>query len=111
MCFQNPLWKTVESGPQAYLCFCTALPDVPYCFDYWYDKKNPNSDSLLIFGNDTGAINLLTFFKPVTQLFDIPFKNDGGAHKIFMQVRTYPNDPKFSEQSDHGRSELSSKSN
>ena len=63
-----------------------ALPDVPYSFDYWYDKKNPNSDSLLIFGNDTGDINLMTFFKPVTQLFDIPFKSDGGAHKIFMQV-------------------------
>ncbi|KAL4240997.1 hypothetical protein ACF0H5_001776 [Mactra antiquata] len=62
-----------------------ALPDVPYCFDYWYDKRNPNSESLLIFGNDTGAINLMYFSKPVTQLFDIPFKSDGGAHKIFMQ--------------------------
>ena len=63
-----------------------ALPDVPYCFDYHYDKKNPNSESLLIFGNDTGAINLMYFYKPVTQLFDIPFKSDGGAHKVFMQV-------------------------
>ncbi|XP_052783274.1 WD repeat-containing protein on Y chromosome-like isoform X3 [Mya arenaria] len=62
-----------------------ALPDVPYCFDYWYDKKNPNSESLLIFGNDTGAINILYFSKPVTMLFNVPFKNEGGAHKIFMQ--------------------------
>ena len=72
-----------------------ALPDVPYCFDYWYDKKNPNSESLLIFGNDTGDINLMSFFKPVTQLFDIPFKSDGGAHKIFMQVRTFLNLSRF----------------
>ncbi|KAK3593630.1 hypothetical protein CHS0354_025521 [Potamilus streckersoni] len=62
-----------------------ALPDVPNCFDYWYDKKNPNSDSMLLFGNDMGSINILTFYKPVTQLFDIPFKNDSGAQKIFMQ--------------------------
>ncbi|XP_052262965.1 WD repeat-containing protein on Y chromosome-like isoform X3 [Dreissena polymorpha] len=62
-----------------------ALPDVPYCFDYYYDKRNPNSESLLIFGNDTGDINILRFYKPVTQLFNVPFKNEGGAHKIFMQ--------------------------
>ena len=40
-----------------------------------------------MFGVDTGAIHLLTFRKPVTQLFENPFKSDGGVQKIFMQVK------------------------
>ncbi|PVD39372.1 hypothetical protein C0Q70_02002 [Pomacea canaliculata] len=64
-----------------------AMSDVPYCFDYWYNKKVPNSESLLIFGVDTGAIHLMYFLKPITQLFETPFQKDGGVQKIFMQVR------------------------
>ncbi|XP_035828989.1 WD repeat-containing protein on Y chromosome [Aplysia californica] len=63
-----------------------AMADVPYCFDYHFNPKHPNTSSLLVFGNDTGAIHLLTFLKPVTQLFSNPFKSDGGVQKIFMQV-------------------------
>ncbi|CAL1530117.1 unnamed protein product [Lymnaea stagnalis] len=62
-----------------------AMADVPYCLDYYYNTKQPNSESLLIFGVDTGAIHLLNFLKPVTQLFENPFKNDGGGQHIFMQ--------------------------
>lgn len=47
----------------------------------------PNSESLLIFGVDTGAIHLMYFLKPITQLFETPFQKDGGVQKIFMQVR------------------------
>ncbi|XP_041364011.1 WD repeat-containing protein on Y chromosome-like isoform X2 [Gigantopelta aegis] len=62
-----------------------AMTDVPYCFDYSYDPKNLNSESLLVFGVDTGAIHLLYFSKPITQLFEMPFKNESGAQKIMMQ--------------------------
>ncbi|BFZ18007.1 hypothetical protein BsWGS_21047 [Bradybaena similaris] len=62
-----------------------ALADVPYCFDYYYNPQQPNTESILIFGVDTGSIHLLTFLKPVTQLFETPFKNDGGVQKVYMQ--------------------------
>ncbi|XP_062601746.1 WD repeat-containing protein on Y chromosome-like isoform X1 [Saccostrea cucullata] len=60
-----------------------AMSDVPYCFDYWYDVKNPSNPSKLIFGVDTGYIHTMTFKKPVSQLFETPFKNDEGVQKIF----------------------------
>nr|XP_022317228.1 WD repeat-containing protein on Y chromosome-like isoform X7 [Crassostrea virginica] len=60
-----------------------AMSDVPYCFDYWYDTKNPSNPSKLIFGVDTGYIHTITFKKPVSQLFETPFKNDEGVQKIF----------------------------
>ncbi|XP_059147520.1 WD repeat-containing protein on Y chromosome-like [Physella acuta] len=62
-----------------------AMADVPYCFDYYFNPKQPNTSSLLVFGVDTGAIHLLNFVKPVTQLFENPFKTDASGHKIFMQ--------------------------
>ena len=40
-----------------------------------------------MFGVDTGAIHLLYFIKPVTQLFETPFQSEGGVQKIYMQVR------------------------
>ncbi|XP_055876696.1 WD repeat-containing protein 49-like isoform X3 [Biomphalaria glabrata] len=62
-----------------------AMTDVPYSFDYYYNVKQPNSESFLVFGVDTGSIHILTFHKPVNQLFENPFKNDGGVQEIFMQ--------------------------
>ncbi|KAH9494635.1 hypothetical protein Btru_019804 [Bulinus truncatus] len=67
------------------LLYSAAMADVPYCFDYYFNPKQPNSESLLAFGVDTGSIHVLTFHKPVNQLFENPFKNDGGVQKIFMQ--------------------------
>ncbi|XP_033741857.1 WD repeat-containing protein on Y chromosome-like isoform X2 [Pecten maximus] len=60
-----------------------AMSDVPYCFDYWYDKKNPAGMSVLIFGVDAGAVHVLYFKKPLTQLFETAFKSEDGAQKIF----------------------------
>ncbi|KAK3091715.1 hypothetical protein FSP39_022107 [Pinctada imbricata] len=60
-----------------------AMSDVPYCFDYWYDVKNPSRPSKLFFGVDTGYIHTLHFKKPVSQLFETPFKNEEGVQKIF----------------------------
>lgn len=48
--------------------------------------QNPNGVSLLLFGVDSGAVHLLYFEKPVTQLFEMEFKSDGGVQKIYMQV-------------------------
>ncbi|XP_064614731.1 WD repeat-containing protein on Y chromosome-like [Liolophura sinensis] len=62
-----------------------AMPDVPYCMDYWFDKNNKSGESLLVFGTDTGDIHILYFTKPMSQLFDSPFKRDGGTRKIFYQ--------------------------
>ena len=45
-----------------------------------------NSESLLIFGVDIGAVHLLYFQKPVTQLFNSSFQSEGGVIKIQMQV-------------------------
>ncbi|KAL5017844.1 hypothetical protein ScPMuIL_003566 [Solemya velum] len=61
------------------------IPDVPYCFDYHFNQKNPNGVSILLFGVDSGAVHLLCFQKPVTQLFEMEFKSDGGVQKIYMQ--------------------------
>ncbi|GAB1602852.1 WD repeat-containing protein on Y chromosome-like [Argonauta hians] len=61
------------------------MSDVPYCFDYWYDKTNLNSESLLVCGLDSGTLVLFYFKKPVTQLFETPFKNEPGALKVFIQ--------------------------
>lgn len=61
------------------------MSDIPYCFDYWFDKNNINSESLLVCGLDSGTVGLFYFKRPVTQLFETPFKNDTGALKVFMQ--------------------------
>ncbi|KAK3758931.1 hypothetical protein RRG08_016011 [Elysia crispata] len=62
-----------------------AMSDVPYCFDYFFNAQNANSESVLVLGVDSGAIHLLTFLKPVTQLFETSFKNQGSVQRIFMQ--------------------------
>lgn len=48
--------------------------------------QNPSNPSKLIFGVDTGYIHTMTFKKPVSQLFETPFKNDEGVQKIFWSV-------------------------
>ncbi|XP_076443223.1 cilia- and flagella-associated protein 337-like isoform X3 [Babylonia areolata] len=74
--------STNQYFEEFHLC---SMSDVPYCFDYWYNEKAPNNESLLMFGDDTGAIHLMYFLKPVTQLFETPFKSEGGVQKIYMQ--------------------------
>ncbi|KAK7112140.1 cilia- and flagella-associated protein 337-like isoform X2 [Littorina saxatilis] len=74
--------STNQYFEEFHLC---SMSDVPYCFDYYYDPKSHNSESILIYGVDTGAIHVLYFLRPVTQLFETPFKSDGGPQKIVMQ--------------------------
>ncbi|XP_071797033.1 cilia- and flagella-associated protein 337-like isoform X1 [Asterias amurensis] len=62
-----------------------ALPDVPVCLDYWYDKKNPTKESLLIAGDDHGSIHLYHFTKPLERLFETPFTDKEGVKKIWAQ--------------------------
>ncbi|XP_013420475.1 WD repeat-containing protein on Y chromosome isoform X3 [Lingula anatina] len=64
-----------------------SIPDVPYCLTYWFDRKNPSGDSLLIAGMDSGSIYLFYFKKPITQLFETPFQHttSEGVTKIFFK--------------------------
>lgn len=62
------------------LCYIT------YSFDFALIFQNPSNPSKLIFGVDTGYIHTMTFKKPVSQLFETPFKNDEGVQKIFWSV-------------------------
>jgi WD40 repeat protein len=65
--------------------FCLyALPNVPCCCDYWYDKENVNGSALLIYGDDHGAIHILQFLKPNVQLFAIPFNKDEGVQRVYF---------------------------
>ena len=41
---------------------------------------------MLIFGDESGNINLLYFTKPMQQLFETPFKKDDGMQKIYYPV-------------------------
>lgn len=55
-------------------------------FIFKSNLQNPSNPSKLIFGVDTGYIHTITFKKPVSQLFETPFKNDEGVQKIFWSV-------------------------
>ncbi|CAH2283330.1 WD repeat-containing on Y chromosome-like, partial [Pelobates cultripes] len=61
------------------------LSDVPTCFGYWYNVKSPGECSLLLWGDDSGGINLLRFLKPNSGVFERTFTQQPGPHKIYMQ--------------------------
>lgn len=61
------------------------LRDVVCCMDYHYNKQDPNNDSMLLWGSESGDINIFTFHKPVTQLFEKQFTNNQSRTKIYMQ--------------------------
>ncbi|XP_063312164.1 WD repeat-containing protein on Y chromosome-like [Pelobates fuscus] len=61
------------------------LSHVPTCFGYWYNVKSPGERSLLIWGDDSGGINLLRLLKPNSGVFERPFTQQPGPHKIYMQ--------------------------
>ena len=52
-----------------------------------------------MFGDDHGAINLLYFHEPLTQLFNAPFnkRQQGALHRIYSQVseRVQPFDQRY----------------
>jgi hypothetical protein len=39
-----------------------------------------------MWGDDCGAISLITFFRPVSQLFETPFMETHGTLQIFVKV-------------------------
>ncbi|CAH1274614.1 EFCAB8 [Branchiostoma lanceolatum] len=60
------------------------LADVPTCFDYHYDPKNPNTRACLLYGDESGCINLLYFKTPQSGQFERPFSHDEGIQKIYL---------------------------
>ena len=58
-----------------------------FLFLSFFVLQNLNNESMLIYGDDSGAINILYFAKPVTQLFATPFQDTEGVQKVYMQVR------------------------
>lgn len=60
------------------------LPDVPACLSYWYDEKAPSDQSLLLYGDDHGAIHILYFSKPLRQMFAVPFKKEQGVERVYF---------------------------
>ncbi|XP_031750588.1 WD repeat-containing protein on Y chromosome isoform X2 [Xenopus tropicalis] len=62
-----------------------ALNHVPTTFSYWYNKQSPESRSLLLWGGDNGAMNVLWLLQPQTGVFEKPFSQHPGPTKIYMQ--------------------------
>ena len=63
------------------------LEYVPLCMHYWFDRKNPQARSYLLFGDDSGSVHLFQFLKPTKGLFEAPSKKQEGSLKIYMKVR------------------------
>ncbi|KAM4663576.1 cilia- and flagella-associated protein 337-like [Discoglossus pictus] len=61
------------------------LNHVPTSFCYWYNTKSPGNRSLLLWGDDNGAVNLLWLLKPHSGVFEKPFSQQLGPQKIYMQ--------------------------
>ncbi|KAM8945715.1 LOW QUALITY PROTEIN: cilia- and flagella-associated protein 337-like [Pelodytes ibericus] len=62
-----------------------ALNNVPTCFYYWYNVKSTGDVSLLLWGDDNGGVNLLWLLKPNSGVFEKPFTQQPGPHKIYMK--------------------------
>ena len=45
------------------------LKNIPLCIDYWYDPKDPDGESLLMFGDDGGSLTIIRFSQPPNSLF------------------------------------------
>ena len=45
-----------------------------------------NAQALLLYGDDSGAINLLYFKHPGKQLFKLPFSKKTGSQRVFFPV-------------------------
>ncbi|XP_040187600.1 WD repeat-containing protein on Y chromosome-like isoform X2 [Rana temporaria] len=74
--------STINMSEEFYLC---ALQQIPTCFSYWNNVKTPGSSSLLMWGDDKGGVSLLWLLKPTSGLFEKPFSQQSGPHKISMQ--------------------------
>ncbi|XP_061089122.1 WD repeat-containing protein 49 [Conger conger] len=61
------------------------IKNIPTSLSYWFDTKSPGHPSLLLWGDDEGAVSLLWFLRPERGLLEMPFSNGNGCRRIFMQ--------------------------
>ncbi|XP_035261110.1 WD repeat-containing protein on Y chromosome isoform X4 [Anguilla anguilla] len=61
------------------------IKNVPTSLCYWFDTKSPGNRSVLLWGDDEGGVSLMWFLDPQTGLFEMPFSNENGPRRIFMQ--------------------------
>ena len=45
------------------------LRNIPLCIDYWFDPKDEDGESLLMFGDDGGGLTVIRFSQPPNSLF------------------------------------------
>lgn len=45
------------------------MKNIPLCIDYWFDPKDPDGESLLMFGDDGGSLTIIRFSQPPNSLF------------------------------------------
>ena len=45
------------------------LKNIPLCIDYWFDPRDPDGESLLMFGDDGGSLTIIRFSQPPNSLF------------------------------------------
>ena len=45
------------------------LRNIPLCIDYWFDPKDEDGESLLMFGDDGGSLTIIRFSQPPNSLF------------------------------------------
>uniref|UniRef100_F7BBY8 EF-hand domain-containing protein n=1 Tax=Ciona intestinalis TaxID=7719 RepID=F7BBY8_CIOIN len=68
--------------------FCLyAIPNVPVCAYYWYNKNARNGHCKLFFGDDTGCAHILHFYAPQSRLFQKPFSPQQGTQRVYFNVR------------------------
>nr|XP_026689544.1 WD repeat-containing protein on Y chromosome isoform X2 [Ciona intestinalis] len=65
--------------------FCLyAIPNVPVCAYYWYNKNARNGHCKLFFGDDTGCAHILHFYAPQSRLFQKPFSPQQGTQRVYF---------------------------
>ena len=45
------------------------LRNIPLCIDYWFNPKDEDGESLLMFGDDGGSLTIIRFSQPPNSLF------------------------------------------
>ena len=74
------------------------LKNIPLCVDYWFDPKDPDGESLLMFGDDGGSLTIIRFSQPPNSLFkkdevdsvQTLFWSNMDKHSEFAQVQYNP---------------------
>lgn len=72
---------------------------IPTCLDHWFNADDLESESLFLFGNDTGGVSMVTFKQPLNSLFrkdevdnvQCIFWPEIGKHEEYVDVDHTPN--------------------